>query len=155
MEMPVPSEAHRALSILEGAWSGPETIHPSPIVPAGRTAQGHVVNRSSLDGFAVIQDYEQVTNGKVNFRGHGVFRWDAEKSAYVLHWFDSFGLPPSEYLGTLADGILRLTARTQQGSARVVFDFSHLGHYHYRLEVSPDGQQWFPSMEGEYARQGP
>jgi hypothetical protein len=111
-----------------------------------------VVNRNALDGLAVVQDYQQETDGKVNFRGHGVFRWDANSRSYVLHWFDSFDLPPAEFTGTLTERVLRLTASTSQGYARATFDFSHSGHYHYTLEVSPDGEQWFPSMEGMYNR---
>ncbi|OGO48603.1 MAG: hypothetical protein A2Z30_08485 [Chloroflexi bacterium RBG_16_64_43] len=154
MEMPVPSPAHRALEALEGSWIGQEKIHPSPFVPAGAVAIGRVVNRTALDGFAVVQDYEQETNGKVNFRGHGVFRYDLERATYVLHWFDSFGLPPSEYKGTFDERMLRLTAITPQGHARATLDFSHKGHYHYTLEVSPDGEEWFASIEGQYNRQG-
>jgi len=62
-------------------------------------------------------------------------------------------MAPSEYKGTLAERVLRLTANTPQGLARATFDFSHSGHYHYLLEVSPDGKKWFPSMEGQYNRQ--
>jgi hypothetical protein len=153
MDMPILTPAHQALAILEGTWLGQEKIHPSPFAPGGATAIGRVANRRALDGFAVIQDYEQETDGKVNFRGHGVFQWDAGKSEYVLYWFDSFGLPPSEFRGTLAEGVLRLEAPAPQGFARATFDFSHGNHYHYLLEVSPDGQQWFPSVEGRYDRQ--
>jgi len=84
MEMPAPTAADNALIILEGTWIGQEKVHPSPIVPGGATATGRVINRLALDGFAVIQDYEQETGGKVNFKGHGVFRWDAEWQTYVL-----------------------------------------------------------------------
>ena len=56
-------------------------------------------------------------------------------------------------MGTLTERVLRLTASTPQGFARATFDFSHSGHYHYLLEVSPDGEKWFPSMEGQYNRQ--
>jgi hypothetical protein len=153
MVMAVPSAQHNALRTIEGSWVGHEKIHPSPFVPSGAVALGRVVNRGALDGFAVVQDYEQETDGRVNFRGHGVFRYDPEKGAYVLHWFDSFGLPPSEYIGTFVNDVLRLSAITPQGHARVTFDFSHTGHYHYTLEVSPDGEKWFPSIEGEYNRQ--
>ena len=155
MVMPVPSPAHHALKILEGTWIGEEQMHPSPFVPSGASAMGRVVNRIALDGFAVIQDYEQENDGKVNFRGHGIFRWDAAKSAYVLHWFDSFGLPPTEYVGSLDDKVFTLTSAIQDGFARATFDFSHHGHYHYLLEVSPDGAAWQPSMEGRYDRQSP
>ena len=150
MAMPILSPPHKALQILVGSWSGEETIHPSPFVPSGAVATGRVVNRLALDGFAVVQDYEQETAGKINFRGHGVFRYDLERGKYILYWFDSFGFPPTEYIGDLFDRVLRLSAVTPQGHARVTWDFSHPGHYHYVLEVSPDGQEWFPSIEGRY-----
>jgi hypothetical protein len=140
--------------MLEGSWQGQEKIHPSPFVPSGAVATGRVVNRAALDCFAVVQDYEQETGGKVNFKGHGVFRYDVEKAAYVLHWFDSFGFPSTEYVGSLSEKVLRMTAATPQGHARVTWDFSHPGHYHYLLEVSPNGQEWFPSIEGRYDHLG-
>jgi hypothetical protein len=153
MEMPQVSPEHQALSILVGNWLGQEHIHPSPFDPVGGPATGRVHNRAALDGFAVIQDYEQERRGVVNFRGHGVFRWDAGEQCYKLHWFDSFGLPPVEYRGLLKDRVLILTAPQGEGLGRATFDFSLEGRYQYRMEVSSDGVQWFIFTDGEYLRQ--
>lgn len=153
MEIPRPACEHEALAMLVGDWLGQETIHPSPFDPVGGPAIGRVRNRAALDGFAVIQEYEQERNGAVNFRGHAVFRWDAADLCYVLNWFDSFGFNPIEYRGGLQGKTLSLTARQAQGFARAVFDFSQEDCYRYRMEVSPDGDQWFAFTEGEYRRQ--
>jgi hypothetical protein len=154
MDMPKIGEAQRQLERLVGSWEGKETLHPSPWDPAGGTAVGRVVNRLALDGFAVIQEYEQERNGKVNFRGHGIFRWDDASRSYVLYWFDSFGMPPGAFHGGFKDGVLTLTDKGSQGQHRAVFDLSDPGKYRFRMEVSPDGGQWQPVMEGSYTKRG-
>jgi len=148
--MPRPATEHEALALLAGEWLGQETIHPSPFDPIGGPAVGHVHNRPALNGFAIVQDYEQERNGAINFRGHGVFRWDADESCYILHWFDSLGQRPVEYRGTMEAGILTLSAPQGDGATRAIFDFSREGRYRYRMEVSPDGEQWFVFTEAEY-----
>lgn len=153
MEMPHPSPEQENLSIIAGDWLGQEHIHPSPFDPVGGPAVGRVRNRVALDGFAIIHDYEQERNGIVNFQGHGIFRWDGDEECYILYWFDSLGQRPVEYRGGLHNGVLSLTAPQGQGFSRAVFDFSDEKRYHYRQEVSPDGDQWFVFMEGEYNRQ--
>ncbi len=95
MEMPKPTEAHRRLERLVGAWTGQERLHPSPWDPSGGPAVGHVENRAALDGFAVIHDYEQERNGTVTYRGHGIYTWDSTRRQYMMHWWDSMGFPPN------------------------------------------------------------
>jgi|GEM_PF-3960233 len=80
MQMPKPTDAHRKLEKLAGSWHGEEQISPSPLDPVGGKAFGRLTNRLALDGFVVLQDYEQERDGVVNFRGHGVFGWDAAQS---------------------------------------------------------------------------
>jgi hypothetical protein len=120
MEMPRPSREQEDLSILVGDWLGQEQLHPSPFDPVGGPAVGRVYNWLALDGFAVIQDYEQERKGAVNFRGHGIFRWAAADKCYALCWFDSFGLPPATFRGALQHKVLTLTAPQPPGFARAV-----------------------------------
>ena len=150
MEMPLPTDAHRKLQKLVGSWTGEERMRPSPWDPAGGIAIGRVRNVSALDGFAVVQDYEQERGGRVTFRGHGIFWWDASSSAYVLHWFDSMGQAPNEFRGTFDAGVLSLVSYGVQGNARAVWDFRQPGGYLYRLEMSPDGVVWQALMEASY-----
>jgi hypothetical protein len=149
MEMPSPSAGHS----LAGSWRGQERIHPSPMAPAGGTAVGRVKNVSALDGFAVIQDYEQERGGRVNLRGHGIFRFDPAHDRYVLHWFDSFGGPPAEFHGRFEGETLTVIHEGSQGRVRASWDLSEAGRYAYHMEVSPDGRTWTPFMEGTYTRE--
>jgi len=154
MDMPKPTDAHRKLQKLVGNWKGDEQLYPSPWDPKGGPAVGRVQNRLALDGFVVIQDYEQERNGSVSFRGHGVFSWDARGQCYVMHWFDSMGTGHEAYRGQFQSDVLTLTSRFPQGQSRAVFDLSKDGHYSFRMDVSPDGNQWHTFMEGNYSREG-
>jgi hypothetical protein len=152
MTLPHRTDAHRKLDTLVGTWHGEERLHPSPMAPNGDTALGTVRNVLALDGFAVVQDYEQSRDGKVAFRGHGIFRFDQESGDYLLHSFDSSGQAPGEFRGAFVDGVLTLGASREQGHARAVFDFRAAGKYRYLMEVSSDGRQWHPYMEGTYTK---
>jgi len=152
MDMPQLSEAHRKLQRLAGSWTGDETIHPSPWDPQGGPATGRVENRSVLGGFIVVQDYEQQRGGRISFEGHGIFRYDAVKRDYVLHWFDSFGMPPNEFRGEFEGDVLTMTARDHQGYSRATFDFGEADRYAFRMEVSPDAESWSMVVEGSYFR---
>ena len=154
MQMPPLSPQHRALEVLAGRWSGTETLHPSPWDPKGGTAKAEIRNEVALDGFAVVQDYEQSRSGAVNFRGHGVMRYDTNAGEYVFHWFDSWGGPPTEFRGPAADRVFTLSNAGQQGHTRAVFDFRERDRYVYHMDVSPDGAHWVTFMDGAYTRQG-
>src|SRR5712671_4761725 len=88
--MPQPTEHHRKLAALAGNWSGPEKLYPSPWGPGGQ-ATGRTSARLGLDGFFLLQDYQEEKDGTVVFRGHGVMGYDARDGSYLWHWFDSMG----------------------------------------------------------------
>jgi hypothetical protein len=155
MDMPKLTDAHRRLDKLVGSWTGEERVSPSPLDPKGGPAVGRALNRLALDGFIVVHDYEQERNGQITFRGHGVFSWDSIGNCYVMHWWDSMGLAPSEFRGDFKGEILTLTNQDAQMHTRATWDFHKPGHYSFRMEVSPDGHQWYPFLEGDYTRATP
>jgi hypothetical protein len=153
MEMPKPGAAHQKLSALIGEWAGDETLHPSPWDPAGGPAAARVTNRWVADGFAVVQDYEQIRNGQVTFRGHGVFSYDPARDEYVMHWWDSMGSQVNEFRGRLEGNRLILAAPMPGGGhSRTTWILTGPDGHDFLMEVSPDGQSWHPSMEGTYSR---
>jgi hypothetical protein len=154
MEMPRPTEAHRRLHALAGTWSGGEKMHPSPWDPQGGAAEGRVENRVALDGFALVQHYEQRRGGRTSFTGHGVFSWDAAAGRHQMHWWDSMGSPVNVFTGAMVGDRLVLECPQGAGASRATFDLAHAAHgrYSFLMEVSPDGAQWFPFMEGNYRR---
>ena len=152
--MPKPTDAHRKLERLLGNWRGEEKIFPTPWDPKGGTAKARAENRGALGGFIVVQEYEQEREGTINFRGHGVFSWDPAHQCYIMTWFDTMGMPPTEFKGNFMDNILTLTNQNPQGQSEAIFDFRQEGKYSFRMEVSQDGKQWVPFMEGNYRKEG-
>jgi len=74
--MPKPGEHHAKLDALAGRWRGQERIHPTAWDPVGGEAEAESEGWMDLDGFCLIMDYTQRRNGKVSYRGHGIFGWD-------------------------------------------------------------------------------
>ena len=152
MEMPKPSPEQRKLERLAGRWEGEEKVHPSPWGPTGGTAVGRVENRMAVDGFALLQDYEQDRGHPGLFRGHGVFHYDAASGEYVLQWIDNSGMPGSMYRGTFEGDVLTMTTRSPAGSGRATWTLDGADAYRYLMEVSPDGVTWHPFLEATYRR---
>jgi hypothetical protein len=152
MDMPKPTDAHIKLEKLLGNWKGEEKLNPSPWDTKGGPATGKENNRSSLDGFVVIQEYEQIRNGVPTFKGHGVFTYDPYQKCYCMHWFDSMGAPVNEFKGNFENNILTMTHQGKMGHSRAIMDFSKDGVYKFKMDGSQDGKQWVPFMEGSYTK---
>ncbi len=152
MEMPKPGEKHKKLLMLTGKWEGEETMHPSPWVPEMKKAVGKVDNRVALDGFNVIQDYEQRMGDVVSFRGHGVFSFDQHQGDYVMHWFDNMGTPCNVFRGQFEGDTLTLTTQNPMGHSRAIFELGKPGRYAFKMDFSQDGKQWKTFMEGSYTK---
>lgn len=152
MQMPTLSEAHHLLARLEGNWRGDERLQPSPWDPAGGSAQATIENRVALGGFTVVQDYRQTRHDRADFLGHGVFSWDEARAEYVLHWWDSMGMPPNEFRGPFDSGVFTLICVSPQMRSRAMFDVSQPGRYRFRMDISMDGRSWQNFMEGDYTR---
>jgi len=154
-EMPRPTPEHERLAVLAGTWIGQEQLRPSPFDPVGGTAVGRWVARVALDGLYLIADYEQERNGKVNFRGHGVYGWDPRGRCYTMHWFDSIGIEhDAPGLGSWESDTLTLIHETRHtGWSRYTYVVG-AGEYTMRLEHSPDGTDWTIFLEGRYEKVG-
>jgi len=151
MDMPQPGAPQKQLARLAGTWSGEEKIAPSPWDEKGGVATGKVVNRVALDGWVVVQDYEQTRDGQVSFKGHGVFSFDPERNLTVLEWYDSVSGGPSAFTGTWKGDTLTLTGASGGGQGRCTFDVGG-GGYKFAMDVSQDGRQWAPFMSGTYRK---
>lgn len=151
MQMPKPTEAHHKLARFAGRWVGNERLSPSPWDPKDGTAVGTCENKIGADGFALAQDYEAERDGAVNFRAQGVFSYDAMEKVFVLHWWDSMGMGTAIFKGHFEGDTLQLTCPLPKGFSRATWKFQGANHYHFLIEISGDGHQWNPMIEGEYA----
>jgi len=87
-EMPKPTSQHQKLEMLVGRWRGTETMHPSPWDPEGGTATGRNDIRLTLNGFALITEYEQERGGVITFQGHGVMTYDLTREGILRSRMD-------------------------------------------------------------------
>jgi hypothetical protein len=149
--MPKPTDEHRKLHAFAGEWEGEEKMSPTPWGPGG-AATGRYRSRVDMDGFFVVQDYEQIKDGRVTYRGHGIFGIDG--GAVAWYWVDSIGqMPQAPARGAWAGDTLTLESSSPQGKSRYVLRLEGAGTLHFRIESSFDGGATFsPFMEGTYRR---
>lgn len=152
MGMPEPTPGHLMLEKLAGFWEGEETMHPSQWDPNGGVAIGRNKHELSLDGFALISDYEQERDGAITFTGHGVYTYDPEEERYSLHWFDCMGSPPEVFVGGFEGDVLTLAHGGPGMHARMTYDLSTPGAMKSKMEMSSDGEDWRVLFEATYKR---
>lgn len=152
MHMPQVTAEHKKLAALAGNWTGEEKMFPSPWDSKGGTAMGRSTGKVDLDGFFVVTDYQQERDGKVTYRGHGVYGWDKD-NGYTMYWFDSMGSPvnaPAK--GTWEGNVLTFQSDSPMGKGRYVYTFEDEDRHTFRIENSQDGKSWMPFMEAHYRR---
>ena len=152
--MPQPGAEHKRLQALAGEWEGEEQISPSPWGPGGK-ATGRYSYRAGVDGFFLIQDYVEEKDGRIVFRGHGVYGWDAKDKMYTWYWVDSMGqVPPAPSRGRWeGDSLIFESTNPPDGRGRYTHRFEGPDTYHFKLEGSSDGGKTFMTfMEGTYHR---
>lgn len=155
MDMPKPSAQHKKYQALVGIWSGDETLHPMPWDPSTTKVTSKSVNRLDLGGFFLLIDHEQTRDGKISYRGHGVYGFDPAQQKYTMHWFDVMGCDPGPpALGTWEGDALCFQHSHQKGHGRYTYKFPREGVYSLLIEMSQDGTNWSPFLSGTYTRAG-
>jgi hypothetical protein len=153
MEMPILTPEHRKLEKIAGQWEGEETMYPSPWDPAGGKATGRIKSRIALNGFALINDYEQERAGKVTFSGHGVFTYDPKEKLYSLTWFDCMGVKAEVFKGQFDGDVLRLAHGGPGMHVRLTYDLSEAGQLSTSMEMAQDGVNWARLFDARLVRQ--
>jgi hypothetical protein len=148
MEMPTPSAGHRKLEKIAGRWEGEEKMYPSPWDQNGGTAIGRISSRVALNGFALINDYEQERDGEITFSGHGVFTYDPKEDSYTLVWVDCMGAPPEIFKGKFEGDVLKLAHGGPGMHVRLTYDVVSP----IAMEMSQDGQTWNRFFDARLSR---
>jgi hypothetical protein len=152
MDLPKPGPGHSKMQKLEGHWEGEEAMHASQWDPRGGIATGRSRFSLALNGFALINDYEQERDGVVTFKGHSVMTFDPKKGLYSLCWFDCMGSPPEFFVGCFDDDVLTLSHGGPGMHARITYDLSDPQVMLSKMEMSQDGVRWNTMFEGRYRR---
>ncbi len=152
MSRPQPTPGHAKLALFVGTWTGTENMYPSHWDPEGFVAEGCNTGRLALNGFALINEYEQRRDGEVTFTGHGVLTYDPRTDQYQMTWFDCLGTAPEMFVGKFEGEVLTLLSDRGEAQARLTYDFRQAGRWLGRMEMSTDGKFWNTLFESEYER---
>jgi uncharacterized protein DUF1579 len=152
-EMGKPTDEHRRLHAMAGSWRSEETLHPSPWDPKAGSATGRSESRVVLDGLVVVTDYEQTKDGRVGYRGHGVYGYDVRQGRPFMQWCDNM-MPaaPATVWGTWKGNVLTFEMAGPQGHNRYVYDFDGDRAYTFGIRWSRDGKDWKSFMDGLFTR---
>ncbi len=142
--MSTSTAAHARLARFAGAWEGPET---SP----GGTTLGRFTSRVLDDRF-LLHDYEQVQDGRVVFRGHGVYGVVPGTETCTMYWVDSATPAPVTAAGPWVGDVLTFQNQGDLGHHRYVYALHGDDRFSFRIERSTDGHAWATVMEGHYRR---
>jgi len=153
MQMPNPDDHHEKLHALVGNWDGQEKMFPSPWDSEGGESVGQLTAKMELHGFFLFSNYEQIRDGHVTFKGHGVYGYDAHAGKYTMHWFDTMGGDPgAPAMGDWEGDTLTFTNQHYFGYGRYTYQFINKGEYTFKMESSQDGENWNPLMESTFRR---
>ncbi len=148
-----PTAQLEKLKALVGTWAGEEKLHPSPWLPQGGPARSKTTSRMGLDGAFLVMDYEQERDGKVAYRGKGIYGYDTFQQKFTMHWFDTMACDPgSASLGVWEGDKLTFVHSHPMGHGRYTYVFQGSDAYTFKLENSRDGQNWATFLEGSYRR---
>jgi hypothetical protein len=157
MESQKPVEQHRQLAMLEGSWEGEEFLSPSPWGPGG-PAKGVYKNTLILDGFYLMQEYEEVKDGKVIYKGHGLMGFDPASGDFLWYWFDNQGMFSPVARGHWQDPktlVFESPSPVTGGLVRSFFVFVGKDDLEFNMMSSVDqGVTWKPSLQSRYRRVG-
>ena len=153
MDMPKADANHAKLHVMVGEWEGEEKTQPSPWAPEGSESIGRVTAKMELDGFFLISNYEQILDGAVAFRGHGVYGYDMHAKKFTMHWFDTMGGDPgAPAMGEWDGTTISFTNQHHFGHGRYTYKFIEDGVQTFKMEMSQDGINWATMMESTYRR---
>jgi hypothetical protein len=148
VEQPRPTDQHRKLERLVGNWVGEEKINGSPHTTK-TDATGTFDFRMDLGDLFAIVDYVEQADGSTLMAGHGVIGWSPKEKTYTLHWFDTFGSPPSvPGKGKWVGDALKFE---QEGSGNTIFELAD-GDLIFKIEMPVDGKGMTPIIVGKYRR---
>ncbi|QSQ23657.1 DUF1579 family protein [Pyxidicoccus parkwayensis] len=152
MKMPAVTAEHERLWRLVGTWSGPDVQAPMPWSPGGEGTSTLTFTRA-LDGFGLLLDHVQTRDGKVVFRGHGVYMLEPGTPEVLWYWFDSIGFPPqAPGRGGWEGDVLTIVRKTARGEAHHVWqlDGDRLIHRIDSTLVAPGARATL--LSGTYSR---
>lgn len=133
-----------------GEWNGDDDISRSLWTKSNR-ASVKLTNHPGLNGKFIIQDYIQECEGSLRYQWRAVIGWNAEAASYMMHLFDSAGaFSEIPFRGRIDGDALMFDHQGPVGYTHITQKISENRSYNLLVEVSPDNEIWYTSINGTY-----
>lgn len=148
-QMPAPGPEQKNLAYFEGTWKFEGKLHASPFGPEGAMT-GTETCQMFQGGWHLVCD-SQGTSPMGSMKGHTLMTYDHQTRQY--RYFSVSTMPEAEMAeGTFADGTWTWTNEvTMEGKkiqSRFLMKEVSPTSYTMKWEMSTDGTEWKPVMEG-------
>ncbi len=152
MGPPTPAPELKKLDFLAGDWTTEGTFVPGPpgTPPSKFTATDHT---EWMDGnFFLVSNSDANLEGMGKVKGLVIMGYDPDQKVYTYRSFNSMG--QSEYSTGKVDGdTWTWTGDEHYGGmtmkGRVTMKVTSPTSYTIKFELSMDGNEWFPAMDGK------
>lgn len=132
-----------------GDWEGQETMPPAAWAPDGMKSTGRISARPILGGLGLASEYVQEVDGEVTMMSHTVFRWDATRRVFIMHFVTADGGDATILEGRQDGDRLVFEGEGPWGPMRQTFHYGP-GTMRVISEAGAPGGDWATVFEGQY-----
>jgi len=148
--MPKPAPELSQLDYLAGHWTTEGELKPGPFGPGGKVTS--VDDSEWMDGKFFLVMHSKFSGASGDMTGMAIFGYDSANKVYTYNSFNSAG-EADHYTGTLDGDTLTWSGSIPVGDKTLTTHYitKKLSptSYTYRFEISPDGTNWIPVMDGK------
>jgi hypothetical protein len=148
-QMPKPGPEHKNLAYFSGNWKLTGDVKPGPMGPGGKfTGTEHI---EWMPGGFFLVSHSQGSSPMGKESGLAVYGYDADKKVYTYDEFSSTG-ENVHATGTFDGKVWTWASDSPMGGKPMKGQFilteTSPTSYTFKFEVSQDGKNWAPVMDG-------
>lgn len=152
MSMPKPGPEHKKLDYFTGNWTCDGDMKPGSMGPGGKMTLSEE-NKWMEGGYFVVMHSEFKSGSMGNGTGIAFLGYDADEKKYTYNEFNSMG-EATYSKGTVDDdawtwiGDMKMPSGKGRFSEKILSPAS----YTFKFEMSSDGANWAPVMDGKCSK---
>jgi hypothetical protein len=154
-QMPKPGPEHKNLAYFAGNWKLTGDVKPGPMGPGGKFTGTERIEWMPGGFFLVSHSQGASAMGKES--GLAVYGYDPEKKVYTYDEFNSMG-ENVHATGTFDGKVWTWSSDSSMGGKPMKSHYTLTQNsataYTFKLEVSQDGNNWAPMMDGSGTKIG-
>ncbi len=148
MTMPKPGPEHKKLDYFTGNWTCDSDLKPGPMGPGGKMTSSD--DSKWMDGGFFVVMHSQFSGAMGNGSGLSFLGYDTDEKKYTYNEFNSWGEAVVSK-GTVDGDAWTWIGDMKQPPGKGRFSEKILSpdSYTFKFEMSSDGANWTPVMDGK------